>query len=92
MGIGPVMVGGITTPDATRSAIASVAMGVMRAIGRPRLVTSTISPPSTRASTSAVCWLSTRIGICSMPLLYYSMYYAKRVVLEGRDWRSGRVE
>jgi MFS family permease len=65
-------VAGTTRPAATRSSSSPPITGTMRAMGLPLLVISTVSPCSTRASTLAVCWFSTRIGICSTSLGYYS--------------------
>src|SRR5690349_20287484 len=59
-GTGPPPVGATALPEATSlvSVDLSSPTGTSRAIGRPRSVISTVSPPLTRASTWLVFWFS----------------------------------
>src|SRR3954447_675092 len=67
-GTGPPLVGGAARPAATSLASVdrSSPTGTSRAIGCPRSVISTVSPPLTRARTWLVFWFSSRTPIRSM--------------------------
>ena len=57
---------GRSSPDSISALSGSGTAGSMMATGTPLRVISTLSLISTRANTSAVCWCSSRTGICRM--------------------------